>query len=206
MKSTHGITLLLMLTSSALAAAPQASRPSAATTATTDASPSFDCTKASSRFERLVCSDSALAALDRQLSDTYGRALARSPHADELRAEQRGWIRGRDDCWRADDAQACVREPYIVRIVELRIQNGLVIVPRAVEYQCDDNSKPFTATFYNDEPRAAVITWGNDQAVVPIARSGSGARYAAHGIEFWEHQGVAKVDFFGNPLTCTPIP
>ena len=123
-----------------------------------------------------------------------------------MRAEQRGWIKGRDDCWKADDAQSCVRESYIERIVELRIQNGLVTVPKAVEYRCDDNSKPFTATFYNDEPRAAVITWGSDQAIVPIARSGSGARYVADGIEFWEHQGVAKVDFFGNPLTCKPMP
>ena len=75
-------------------------------------------------------------------------------------------------------------------------------IPSAVEYRCDDNSKPFTATFYNDEPRAVVLTWGNDQAIVPAAMSASGARYAADGVEFWEHQGEASVDFFGNTLTC----
>ncbi|MEG3050923.1 MAG: MliC family protein, partial [Thermomonas sp.] len=80
----------------------------------------------------------------------------------------------------------------------------LVVIPSAVEFRCDDNSKPFTATFYNDEPRAAVLTWGNDQAIVPAAPSASGARYAADGVEFWEHQGEAKVDFFGNKLTCKP--
>ncbi len=79
-----------------------------------------------------------------------------------------------------------------------------MVVATAVEYRCDDNSKAFTATFYNDAPRAAVVTWGNDQAIVPEAPSASGARYAAQGIEFWEHQGEARVDFFGNKLTCTP--
>lgn len=206
MKGSPGITLLLLTLTSAPAAASQAGQAIPATASPATTSPSFDCTQADTPFECMVCRNPSLAALDRLLADTYRQALAKSPHPGELRAGQRGWIKGRDDCWKADDKQACVRESYIVRIVELRIQNGLVIVPKAVEYRCDDNSKPFSASFYNDEPRAAVLTWGDDQAIVPTARSGSGARYAAHGIEFWEHQGVAKVDFFGTPLTCKPLP
>lgn len=198
--------LLLTLSMGAASAAPRARQAAPAAASSAAATPSFDCARATTRFERMTCSDPSLAALDRQLADTYRQALAKGRNASRLRAEQRGWIKGRDDCWKADDAQACVRESYIMRIVDLRIQNGLVVVPTAVEYRCDDNSKPFSATFYNDEPRAAVITWGDDQAIVPVAPSGSGARYAAHGIEFWEHQGVAKVDFFGTTLTCKPVP
>ena len=104
----------------------------------------------------------------------------------------------------SESAGLRVREAYIVRIVDLRIQHGLVVIPSAVEYRCDDNSKPFAATFYNDEPRAAVLTWGNDQAIVPAAVSASGARYAAQGVEFWEHQGEASVDFYGNKQACKP--
>lgn len=152
----------------------------------------------------MVCKDPALAALDRQLTDTFAQALAKATDKNTLQATQRGWIKGRDECWKADDKPACVREAYIVRIVDLRIQNGLVVIPSAVEYRCDDNSKPFTATFYNDEPRAVVLTWGDDQAIVPVAMSASGARYAGQGVELWEHQGEASVNFFGNKLTCKP--
>lgn len=167
--------------------------------------PSFDCSKSTAEFEQMVCKDPALAALDRQLADTFAQALAKASDKATLQATERGWIKGRDECWKADDKPACVREAYIERIVDLRIQHQLVVIPSAVEYRCDDNSKPFTATFYNDEPRAVVLTWGNDQAIVPAAMSASGARYAADGVEFWEHQGEASVDFFGNKLTCKPV-
>lgn len=166
--------------------------------------PSSDCSKSPGEFEQMVCKDPALAALDVQLADTFKQALAKAAEKDTLQATQRGWIKGRDDCWKADDKPTCVREAYIVRIVDLRIQHNLVVIPSAVEYRCDDNAKPFTATFYNDEPQAVVLTWGNDQAIVPAAVSASGARYAAQGVEFWEHQGEASVDFYGNKLTCKP--
>lgn len=188
----------------ASATTPSATPAAPAAEAKEVAAPSFDCTAASGRFEQMVCSDTALAALDSQLADTFAQALAKADDKATLQAGERGWIKGRDDCWKTDDAQACVREAYIQRIVELRIQHGLVAIPSAVEYRCDDNSKPFAASFHNEEPRAVVLTWGNDQAIVPAAPSASGARYAARGIEFWEHQGEARVDFHGNKLTCKP--
>ena len=182
---------------------PGATAPAAAV-APQVAAPSFDCSKSPGEFEQMVCQDPALAALDRQLADTFAQALAKASDKATLQASERGWIKGRDECWKAEDKPACVREAYIERIVDLRIQQGLVVIPSAVEYRCDDNSKPFIATFYNDEPRAAVLTWGNDQAIVPAAVSASGARYAADGVAFWEHQGEARVDFYGNKLVCKP--
>ena len=185
--------------------APPPAAPAAIEQATPVAvAPSFDCSKSPGEFEQMVCKDPALAALDVQLADTFAQALAKATDKATLQATQRGWIKGRDDCWKADDKPACVREAYIVRIVDLRIQHNLVVIPSAVEYRCDDNAKPFTATFYNDEPRAVLLTWGNDQATVPAAPSARGARYAAQGVEFWEHQGEASVDFYGNKLTCKP--
>jgi heat shock protein HslJ len=64
---------------------------------------------------------------------------------------------------------------------------------------------PFTTAFYrNTESPAAVITFGDDQVVAPIARSGSGSRYATADVEFWEHQGDASVSWFGTAFTCRP--
>lgn len=179
----------------------QTARGADQTTAATQR-PGFDCARAAGGAAGVVCGDPALAALDRQLAETYRLALGETPDRKRLRAEQRGWIKGRDDCWKADAPTACIHDAYVTRIVDLRIQHRLVAIPPAVEYRCDDNSKPFTATFYNDEPRAAVLTWGNDQAIVPAAPAASGARYASEGIEFWEHHGEATVDFYGHRLTC----
>ena len=185
-------------------ATPAPAAPAPGIAAPVAASPSFDCSRSSGEIEQMVCKDPALATLDRQLADTFAQALAKGGDNAALQATQRGWIKGRDDCWKAEDKPACVHDAYVVRIVDLRIQHGLVTIPSAIEYRCDDDSKPFTAAFYNDEPRAALLTWGDDQAIVPAAISASGARYATDGIEFWEHQGEANVDFFGNKLKCKP--
>ena len=47
------------------------------------------------------------------------------------------------------------------------------------------------------------MTRGNDQVIAFIDRSGSGARYTAEGVEFWEHQGEAKLNWFGIEKKCT---
>ncbi len=167
--------------------------------------PSFDCSRASSSSEKMVCSDPALAALDRELEAVYGRRLAATSGAehDRLQAMQRGWVKGRDECGKAEDTQRCVREAYQTRLVELQIEGGEVMVPTPVEFVCDDNRQPFTATFYNDiEPRAAVLTLGNDQAIAIAQPAASGSRYGREGVEFWEHQGEATVDFYGTRLSC----
>ena len=166
--------------------------------------PSFDCSKARGAQEQLVCGDPELAALDRQLAETYRQAQAKASDPALLRATQRGWVKGRDECWKAADIRSCVSEAYVRGIVDLRIQHGLVQVPATVEYRCDDATAHVAAVFYNDPPQAMVLTVGDDQAILPIARSGSGARYAASGVEFWEHQGEASIDFFGKTLRCTP--
>ena len=64
--------------------------------------PSFDCAKAVSEAEKLVCGDAELAALDRQLAARYGEAKDADP------AIQRGWAKGRDDCLKGQDPRVWV--------------------------------------------------------------------------------------------------
>lgn len=174
--------------------------PSTATTTPAVAPPSFDCAKAASEAEKLVCGDAELAALDRQLAERYAQSGKKDP------AIERGWIKGRDECWKEDDPRTCVLDAYRTRLVELAINAPGMVVPKAVEYRCSDNRNPFTMVFYNDiDPRAAVMTWGNDQAIVFPQPAASGAKYGRSGIEYWEHQGEASVDFFGNKLSCRPV-
>src|SRR5262245_38782185 len=73
---------------------------------------SFDCGRAASAGEKLVCGDAQLARLDVELARLYRLALdapqLETNLKDELRASQRGWIRGRDDCLKADNQRRCV--------------------------------------------------------------------------------------------------
>jgi len=173
------------------------------------AQPAFDCSRASGEIETLICNDESLQALDRQLAKTWARATEAWPAevASEQRAYQRGWIKGRNDCWKAEDATACVKFAYRSRLVELSISAGLVEDPGYRSVTCEDDTTPFTATFYNTlEPRAAVLTRGNDQVIALSARSASGARYTAQGVEFWGKGNDVSVDWFGTELRCTLSP
>jgi len=171
-------------------------------------SPTFDCSKASGQVERLICKDDGLAALDRRMAEVYAKAMKNWPAniAKEQRAYQRGWIKGRNDCWKADDLRACTELSYRTRIVELQIKSGQLMVPTPVGYACTGGEdKPFLATFYQQtEPSSAVITYGDDQVIAFSAASASGAKYTAANVEFWEHQGEASVNWFGTKLTCRP--
>ena len=170
----------------------------------------MDCAQAQDPIEALVCEDAGLAALDRQLADVYAQALEHADDKVTLRTGQRVWIKGRNDCGKAgvrnDDQVACVRASYQARIVDLRIQNGLVTIPKAIEYDCNDNRVPFSAAFYTEEPRAAVLTLGDDQAIAIESPTASGTRYVAKGVDFREKAGKARVEFHGKQLDCTAKP
>ncbi len=81
------------------------------TPALSEESPAFDCAKARTSAEKLICEDADLAKLDRLVADRYAAALEATKALDTgsaeaentLRANQRGWIKGRDDCWKAAD-------------------------------------------------------------------------------------------------------
>lgn len=62
---------------------------------------SFDCAKAGTATEKAICSDVALARLDRNLADTYAQALSwASDDAEKtkIRDAQRAWIGERNAC------------------------------------------------------------------------------------------------------------
>lgn len=88
----------------------------------TKSKPAFDCSKASSTVEEMICADPRLGELDQELTALYKQALkATSGQAHKnLKAYQRGWIKGRNDCWKADEIDACVYNEYYLRINELK--------------------------------------------------------------------------------------
>ena len=59
-------------------------------------STSFDCDKAASRIEILICSDSVLAQLDAQMGQTYLQALKSQGNSPTFVNDQRRWLASRD--------------------------------------------------------------------------------------------------------------
>lgn len=57
----------------------------------------FDCTKAASKAEKLICADTELSRLDDDLASAF-RQARRSSLSDRLAQDQRGWIAKRDAC------------------------------------------------------------------------------------------------------------
>jgi uncharacterized protein YecT (DUF1311 family) len=82
--------------------------------------PSFDCAKAQSRIEHVLCSDVALARLDRQLSEEYLHRIkvdGDKAYIERTENEQREWLAKRDrDCARATDIKTCLAASYHVRL------------------------------------------------------------------------------------------
>ncbi|MBN9022771.1 MAG: DUF3298 domain-containing protein [Rhizobiales bacterium] len=80
---------------------------------------SFDCAKAGSPTEKAICSDIALARLDRGLADSYTVALSFTDDAGkaQIREAQRQWIAARNAC--GGDV-ACLTSEYEARIKVLQ--------------------------------------------------------------------------------------
>jgi uncharacterized protein len=176
------------------------------------AGPSFDCTKPlSGSVEKLICEDGALAALDRKLAGVYAAAskIAVKAKPNLLPAEQRGWIKGRNDCWKADDKRLCVEAEYTRRIAELQARYRLVALRGPFFWACENNpANEVVVTFFDTDPPTAILERGDQSVVAYRAPSGSGARYVGRNETFWEHQGEAQLTWgYGTPaLRCLPQP
>ena len=85
-------------------------------------SPSFDCADTFGSVEEMICEDPALMALDRRLNDLYAHKIENidPDEALPIRAFQRGWIKARNDCFKASDPHQCVVDIYNDRIAELQ--------------------------------------------------------------------------------------
>ena len=172
------------------------------------AQPSFDCSRADGAVEELICSDADLAALDVKLSEAFNTALKRHEvdNYEDPRPVQRGWIKGRNDCGKAEDMRQCVETEYTHRIADLQISYGNLVVPKPVDYSCGDFD--LTAVFYQEtDPPTAVLTpmgrhEGSDQVVAFRVRAASGAKYEGPNVVFWEHHGEAKLTWFSKELSC----
>lgn len=177
------------------------------------AQPSFDCQKAGSDAEELICADASLSQLDQRLAQTYEQAVSAAENLDagadaaleNLRASQRGWIKGRDECWKAEDLRSCVETAYLMREGEL-VSTWILQEPAAITaYSCENNpANEVTAYFFDTELPSIRLEYGDGIKTGSLVPSASGAKYMiAFGGIFWTKQDSAQFSWTEDDvMTC----
>ena len=159
--------------------------------------PAFDCSKVEAgSIEQMVCEDEELTKLDRSLTEVYATAQAKTEakQSSNLRTEQRGWIKGRNDCWKSLDPRLCVATEYRLRIAELQARYGLVEGIGPIHYRCDGNeAKAIVVHYFHTDPPTAWAEYADESAILYRQPTGSGAKYEGRNISFWEHHGEATI-------------
>ena len=77
----------------------------------------FDCGKAATPVEKMICSDPQVSELDSLLAKAYKKALSSAPKPELLRTEQRTWLSSRRDACQDVD---CLKKAYNDRLAELK--------------------------------------------------------------------------------------
>jgi uncharacterized protein len=128
---------------------------------------SFDCAKAATKSEKLVCADPQVSAADEQLAEVYRRVLEQSRDKENLKKEQRNWVKTqRDVC---PDAP-CILKAYQARIaalealeptrtvVQLRSAPLTVAQPEAQQqFNVDANGRPRTYLRHKFDGQGEVV-------------------------------------------------
>ena len=87
---------------------------------------SFDCNKASTQVEKLICSTDDLSEADTRMANSYRAVRAENPDALD---QQRAWLRNtRNSC----KSTVCLREAYSIRINELEVQQNKPMLAQAL--------------------------------------------------------------------------
>lgn len=90
---------------------------------------SFDCAKAQSKVEHMICDDSELSKLDEELGSRYKAALQSQSNVSNIEGAQREWLRQRDACVNS----ACIEKLYRKRIGQMNSTQSTTAQARAAK-------------------------------------------------------------------------
>jgi uncharacterized protein len=159
----------------------------------------------SAAVERLICADPALAGRETVMQQLYAAALGSLPEPQRTvqQARQTQWLHERAACVAQADAGGCLGAQLDRRSVELRIALGKIPLYAAASYQCP-GAQPHTllAIYYHSDPAAVRLSYRGHEMVAFAAPAASGARYTGENLQFWEHQGVARLSWAGTVQEC----
>jgi uncharacterized protein len=131
---------------------------------------SFDCAKAKTPVEKMICSDAALSELDGRLASAYRRALGLASNPEALKVEQRAWLTNeRRKC--AD--VACLRRSYQQRLTALE-----AAAPPGREVSYSFTKAPFINPKIINDLATELSDEGDQVLAINLSDSETSNRYA----------------------------
>jgi uncharacterized protein len=120
----------------------------------------FDCNRATTRIEKLICADRGLSQLDESLSKTYREVLRSAPDPGGLKREQNTWLREvRDLC----PDGVCLEKEYRNRIAALEKLSPVTIAGEKSAAPAGTSVEPLRIIKETSEYRPAdyqILLWG----------------------------------------------
>lgn len=167
-----------------------------------------NCAKAKPGLEQLLCKDEALMALDKRMAEVLSAAepIAAKERPPMLKAEQRGWTKGRDDCLKAADPKACLTPSYKRRIAELQANYRLLPPTVTANYQCGSKPEDMVKTLsFDTDPPSMWAEFDENTSVLFRADSALGRAYVSDQVNFLDVDGTAKVVWGPGsaPMSCS---
>ena len=182
--------------------------------------PSFNCAKAQGEVEKLICSDASLIKLDHKLKQTYKAATAKAKGklAAQLRTEQRGWIKGRNDCWKANGQQTwmtaswtvntfqgCVDAQYRMRISDLQSAWRL-LAPTTRTYACENNpANELVLNSFEPAPATIRLERGDRTVTMWLVGTASEKYYEGQNISLKDEGNAVKVNWLNTDTGKTEV-
>lgn len=130
---------------------------------------SIHCTEVKNNVvEENICKNSELITLDRKIDKIYKESLIKEKKNTKiLEIEQRGWLLGRNDCWKNENLYKCISDSYTYRIAELQVEYNLVPNDLAIVYLCDAEKKnELILTFFHTNPVTLFIEYNNEKSLM----------------------------------------
>lgn len=179
-------------------------------------SPTFDCKKATHQVENDICADPDLIYLDHYMAKVYRGALKKASKSEypntervkNLKTIQRGWIKGRNDCWKVpNNTKQCISNQYSHRITYLQAKWMLIKPIRTELFVCNPPYTDLEVSFFSTELLPSLVIQYGDQRNVFIATNPSTnlARYDGEFGSYFTLQGknaTFQWDQFKPPLIC----
>ncbi|MES2825573.1 MAG: lysozyme inhibitor LprI family protein [Pseudomonadota bacterium] len=126
---------------------------------------SFDCAKAGTTTEKLICSNAKVSALDEQLATLYKTASDTATDKDTFKSQQRDWLKKKRNV--CTDAE-CLTQAYQVRINELTtapIQTAAVPIISSSAPSGDVKTIDEKSASPNQKPLTFKLVFGNSYPI-----------------------------------------
>jgi uncharacterized protein len=200
------VLLLLLVTASGEAATPL---------------PPLDCQQSHpSAVEKLICQDPELATLEQEMMTLYLQLLPQAALQKPflLNAEQRGWQKGRNDCWKEPAIKSCVVAQYQRRTAELQARYRLVEESEPMAWRCqplssdplrnDSSAEALRLTLFKTMPETILTEYANEKSLMFLETSEPTRLFVGRNerLEFRGEDALLQWGYQSSLLLCKPLP